>query len=101
MKEIVKKVKKFIDDNNLLEGSDSSINSDIVIICGLIDYFTTTDKEIVLSYDNIISKLLCEIPRHLWEKVSKHAYINNYGEWWKDKSNRSKYTYDEDFFSKG
>ncbi len=83
-------IKKFIEDNNI-EFNEGERNSSLVILIGfsLFKKLTKEDLEEALS-DEIEEdyEIQMEIDR-LWN----YCKSNKYGNWWKNKSAKSQYTF--------
>lgn len=77
----MKKLEKFIKDNNLLfDSTDSGLNSDCTILAGYADYIEADVNDIITSIKKTSPKAKgyeTEI-----ERVFEYAQRNNYGEFW-------------------
>ena len=95
MEEQVKKVKKFIEDNELdLSGSGSELNGNCVIVAGFICYVVNENDEDYLTGVEIIAKLGLNNTAHReLERVYDFAYYNNYENFWYDPETKEQYVF--------
>jgi len=88
----MKKLEKFIKDNNLLFDSiDSGLNSDCTILAGYADYIKADVNDVISS----IKKVLPEVNKfeEEMERVFEYAQKNNYGEFWKKPEAKKMYIF--------
>lgn len=95
MEEMVKKVKKFIEDNKLdLSGSDSELNGNCVILAGYLCYLL--DERDLTSGDGddaiIQLKLSADATKEL-DRVFTYAYESSYERWWRTNEAKVQYKF--------
>jgi hypothetical protein len=97
MEEMVKKVKKFIEDNKLdLSGSGSELNGNCVTLAGFICYVLDEEPDFNSNADghDIIDELDFSVDANEeLRRVFDYAYDNNYEKFWKTPAAKEQYVF--------
>lgn len=92
---MVKKVKKFIEDNKLdLSGSGSELNGNCVILAGFICYVISLEEGIGSDGNEIIAELDISADAAVeLERVFDFAWANSYEKFWKIPAAKEQYVF--------
>ena len=95
MKELIKKVKKFIVDNKLeFNDSDSGLNGNCVILAGFLCYLLVKEGKVELDGLNLIQSL--ELPPKAeteLERVFEFAWAAGYEDFWETEDAKEEYIF--------